>query len=163
MTGSCVHWRTRVRVARGQVSCSRWLSRPGTWGQTESPDRGVYLDLAWDGVPWTHDLVAWPDFGVIAADEAAALARQIASDVAAGRFVDIGCLGGHGRTGTLLAVVIGIGEQLQAADAFRAVRERYCPRAIETVAQARFVFEALLEAPPPAEAFVTGPHGRPVL
>jgi protein-tyrosine phosphatase len=145
------------------VSCSRWLSRPDRWDDTALPDFGVYLDPAWDGVPWTHDLVAWPDFGVIAADAVAALARRIVGDAAMGQVVDIGCLGGHGRTGTLLAVVIGIGEQLDPADAFGAARERYCPRAIETVAQAQLVFEALGGAVPPAEAFVPGSHGRPIL
>lgn len=53
-----------------------------------------------------------------------------------GQSVEVGCLGGHGRTGTALAclaVLAGLGE-----DPVRWIRARYCQHAVETDEQANF-------------------------
>jgi protein-tyrosine phosphatase len=55
----------------------------------------------------------------------------------AGRRVEIGCYGGHGRTGTALAclaVLCG----LPPSGAVTWVRSGYCERAVETEAQEAF-------------------------
>ncbi len=93
-------------------------------------------------------IVEWPDFGVIAPRELSGLADEVIEALPT-RPVDIGCLGGHGRTGTLLATIIGRAESLRADDAIAAARAaRYCAHAVETCAQDALVAAALASAEP---------------
>jgi protein-tyrosine phosphatase len=55
--------------------------------------------------------------------------------VLGGKVVEVGCFGGHGRTGTLLALIIGEVEGLNAPEAIKAIRTRYCDKAVETYDQ----------------------------
>ncbi|HEV8065938.1 MAG TPA: protein-tyrosine phosphatase family protein [Acidimicrobiales bacterium] len=103
-----------------------------------SPDFGLYLDERW-APPWPHAHIAWPDFGV-PADGAAARAALVdvlrrASD---GESVEIGCLGGHGRTGTALAC-LAVLAGVEPSEAVAWVRSHYCSQAVETAEQAAFV------------------------
>ncbi len=97
-------------------------------------------------------MVAWPDMGVIPADRLRAVAADIAAHMEDGATVEIACLGGHGRTGTLLAALIANIEGCGATEAILAVRQRYCEHAIETPAQIGLIFEACGEPPPCADA-----------
>jgi predicted protein tyrosine phosphatase len=98
-----------------------------------APDWGVYADPCWE--EWPGVLLAWPDFGVPRDDE------QVVSAIveAVGRArhrqdVLVGCRGGIGRTGTLLAALaIACGIPAEGARAW--VRSNYHPRAVETDAQ----------------------------
>lgn len=63
-----------------------------------------------------------------------------------GKRVEIGCLGGHGRTGTLLAILVGQIEKVDAKTAILAVRKRYCKEVVETTQQAELVYHALGES-----------------
>jgi hypothetical protein len=102
------------------------------------PDYGLYLDGRWRP-PWPHDRVDWPDFGV--PDDAAglvALLREVLRRAGAGDRVEIGCLGGHGRTGTALACLAVLSGH-PPTDAVAWVRANYCPDAVETDDQAAFV------------------------
>ena len=56
----------------------------------------------------------------------------------AGEKVELGCLGGHGRTGTALACLAVLGGYPHE-EAFAWVRADYCPSAIETAEQEAFV------------------------
>ena len=94
------------------------------------PDFGLYLDARWSP-PWDHAHIDWPDFSVPADQDAMvdglsnALARARRGEV-----VEVGCLGGHGRTGTAvacLAVLAGL-----QSDPVEWVRSTYCEQAIET-------------------------------
>jgi len=49
------------------------------------------------------------------------------------------CMFGQGQTGTWLASLVAILEP-QTADPIAAIRERYCPSAVETLAQAKAIF-----------------------
>jgi hypothetical protein len=101
-------------------------------------DFGLYLDPAWEP-DWPSELVDWPDFGLPADPDLAS--KQIARALErarAGASVEIGCLGGRGRTGTVLAcfaVLCG----LAPPDAIKWVRTSYDPAAIETEQQERWV------------------------
>ena len=105
---------------------------------SDRPDYGLYLDRHWQP-PWAHDHVLWPDFGV--PDDPAQVRdalRALLKHVDDGEVVQLGCLGGHGRTGTALAfAAVLLGEQPDAAVTW--VRRVYCPAAIETAAQEDFV------------------------
>ena len=56
----------------------------------------------------------------------------------AGEVVEVGCLGGHGRTGTALACLAVLAGH-PADDAVAWVRRTYCDRAVETDEQADYV------------------------
>jgi hypothetical protein len=136
MKQPCAHWRTPVSVAGGTVLCSGWLARPDPLAI--ELQRGFYLDAAWRELATGYEdritLIEWPDFGVIEPGDLTRLADRVIAALALGP-VDIGCLGGHGRTGTLLAAII-------------AARNRYCNHAVETPAQAALVAAVLGEAAP---------------
>lgn len=51
------------------------------------------------------------------------------------KIVEFGCFGGHGRTGTVLAALIGKVEGMTVQKAVDAVRDRYCIEAIESQEQ----------------------------
>ncbi|MGH9243066.1 MAG: protein-tyrosine phosphatase family protein [Acidimicrobiales bacterium] len=98
-----------------------------------TPDWGVYADPCWQG--WPGVLLAWPDFDVPRDDEH--VVSAIVEAVGRARHqqdVLVGCRGGIGRTGTLLAAIaIACGVPAEGARAW--VRSNYHPRAVETDAQ----------------------------
>lgn len=108
------------------------------YSRDQPPDYGLYLDERWRP-PWTHEHLAWPDFGVPA--DSASLTTALAGlleRARAGERVEIGCLGGHGRTGTALgclATMAGV----PADEAVGWVRATYCSHAIETPEQEALV------------------------
>lgn len=54
-----------------------------------------------------------------------------------GKKMHCGCIGGHGRTGTVLAALTKL--MLDENDAITYVRENYCKKAVESEAQVRFL------------------------
>jgi hypothetical protein len=108
------------------------------YGRERQPDYGVYLDDRWQP-PWPHDHVHWPDFGV-PADAVALMSvlRSLRDRARRGDRVELGCLGGHGRTGTALAC-LAVLSGVRASDATAWVRSAYCTEAVETPEQEAFV------------------------
>lgn len=108
--------------------------------KSHDPERayGLYLDSRWEPT-WPAEIVAWPDFGL--PEEPQAAARQIAGAfrrAQKGELVEVGCLGGSGRTGTVLAcmaVLAGV----PAKEAVAWVRGAYRPQAVETPEQEAWV------------------------
>ena len=73
------------------------------------PDYGLYLDPQWQP-PWDHDHLIWPDFGVPHDARPVLKALKFLRGRAhSGQHVEIGCVGGHGRTGTALACLAVLG------------------------------------------------------
>jgi hypothetical protein len=106
--------------------------------QSPGRDFGLYLDPRWNPT-WPAELIDWPDFG-LPADGARAAAQILDafSRAKGGEGVEIGCLGGLGRTGTVLAcmaVLAGV----DSVDAVAWVRENYRSGAIETLDQESWV------------------------
>ena len=104
----------------------------------QPPDYGLYLDHKWEP-PWTHDHLDWPDFGV--PDDTAHVVvalRSVLERARSGKRVELGCLGGHGRTGTALACLAIMTGHPQG-DAVAWVRATYCSDAVETVEQEAYV------------------------
>jgi len=108
--------------------------------RVDDPERafGLYLDAHWEPT-WPAEVIPWRDFGLPADGESAA--RSIESAFARARggdLVEVGCIGGSGRTGTVLAcmaVLAGV----RAADAVGWVRGAYRPEAVETAEQEQWV------------------------
>jgi hypothetical protein len=100
----------------------------------EACDFGLYLDARW-APTWPAAVVEWEDFGVPRNPEAAAAAiRDAFARARAGETVEVGCVGGLGRTGTVLACM-AILAGIPPAGAVAWVREHYDERAVETRAQ----------------------------
>lgn len=99
---------------------------------------GLYLDDRW-APDWAAVLVRWPDFGLPEnwAETANAIQNAYAR-AAAGERVEIGCAGGLGRTGTVLACMAVL-SGVAASDAVNWVRTQYDRRAVETDEQASWV------------------------
>jgi hypothetical protein len=99
---------------------------------------GLYLDARWRP-SWPADLIEWRDFGLPEDGESAARKIEGAFIRARrGELVEIGCLGGSGRTGTALAcmaVLAGV----PPAEAVTWVRNAYRTEAVETAEQEEWV------------------------
>ncbi len=104
----------------------------------ENRDFGLYMDPAW-APTWDHELIDWPDFG-LPADPIGAAAQIVSAfeRAKAGERVEVGCVGGLGRTGTVLACM-AILSGVPADEAVTWVRDHYDPRAIETTEQEAWV------------------------
>ena len=84
-------------------------------------------------------IIDWPDFGVIGQDRFSRLIKIILREVKQKTKVEIGCIGGHGRTGTVLAGLLIEEEGLNADVAIKTIRHRYCPHAVETADQIKML------------------------
>ena len=106
--------------------------------RSKPPSFGLYLDDRWSP-PWPHACIDWPDFGVPPDSD---VLRNALHDLRrrsrSGESVELGCLGGHGRTGTALAcLAVLAGTCPEEAVAW--VRANYCEKAVETDQQEEFV------------------------
>jgi hypothetical protein len=99
---------------------------------------GLYLDMRWQP-RWPSEMIEWPDYGLPTDRDRAADQITAAFERARrGDSVEVGCVGGLGRTGTVLAcmaVLAGV----PAASAVGWVRREYNPAAVETAAQEHWV------------------------
>lgn len=106
----------------------------------DKPDRdyGFYLDARWRPT-WKANVIEWEDFGLPA--DAEATARAICETfrrAAQGERVEVGCIGGLGRTGTVLAcmaILAGIAPN----HAVQWVRDHYDPDAVDPPDQEAWV------------------------
>ncbi len=126
-----------LRLPSGRLVRGRGLSLPMPHGPL--PDLGVYL-LGWPppATAWESCWLRWPDFGLPADQAAVVTTLTQAWQRAAAERVEIGCTGGHGRTGTALACM-AILDGVAASQAVAFVREHYDRHAVETPAQRRYV------------------------
>jgi hypothetical protein len=74
----------------------------------------------------------WPDMGVLEIEDLKPVVSYLANVIDIG--VEIGCMGGHGRTGTLMALIM-VQLGCKAEEAIKTIRKDYCNRAIETQCQ----------------------------
>ena len=130
--------RDAVVLADGSTITAMTFVSDAPYERDVVPAFGLYLDERWSP-PWPHGKVEWPDFDVPADRHAL---RQALLDLLersrTGATVELGCLGGHGRTGTALAC-LAVLAGTPSEDAVAWVRINYCPRAVETDEQDAFV------------------------
>ena len=134
----CRHAEDTVVFPDGtRVLASAWLQRGA---EDTPPDFGLYLDPAWTP-SWPAALLEWPDFGVPTDSEQADAAIEDAfARAKAGERVEIACIGGHGRTGTVLACM-AILAGVKADEAVAWVRAHYCERAVQEPSQQYWIEE----------------------
>ena len=155
----CRHWREPVDLLEGvTVFASAWFDRPQGHIDMDWPEIGLYLDGSWASVTMLcspgfrprfaryrpSKLVAypWPDLGVPREPARFTRALQwILHQAAQGKRVEIGCAGGHGRTGTTLATMLVL-QGMSPKRAVQSIRRTYCHEAIETRSQMKMIHTA---------------------
>ena len=108
--------------------------------QWHRPDRdyGFYLDASWRPT-WHADVIEWEDYGLPADPEATVAAIcNVFRRAKRGERVEVGCIGGLGRTGTVLACM-AILAGVTPGQAVEWVRDHYHPAAAETPDQEDWV------------------------
>ena len=154
--GEATHWTGRAMAQEAGISLRSvqriWMAhalqphRTRTFKRSNDPEFaakleaivGLYLDPLWEP-GWPSTLLDWPDFGVPKETGAADAEIRAAFERArTGEQVEVACVGGHGRTGTVLAcmaVLAGVpGDR-----AVEWVRARYCVRAVQEPSQQYWV------------------------
>jgi hypothetical protein len=106
-----------------------------------TPDLGIYAYSGWN--PASPALfIPWQDYGLptcsyTSAARSIKLAFEAAKD---GQAVEVGCMGGHGRTGTILACMAILADsELTGPEAVKLVQAAHCVKAVETSSQEWFV------------------------
>lgn len=109
------------------------------------PDFGLYADYGWRPT-WRNEMINWPDYGIPKSYETASDQIIDAYNRAVdGEYVEFGCIGGHGRTGTILGCMKILAERTSDNEAFTYkdaitwVRTKYCDHAIESEMQEWFI------------------------
>ena len=126
-----------LELPSGRLIRGRGLRGPDPGGP--DPEFGLYVvGSALHGVPWEFRWVAWPDYGLPADPAAMRSALVEAWERADRERVEVGCIGGRGRTGTALAC-IAVLDGVSADQAVEYVRRHYHPDAVETEEQRQFV------------------------
>ena len=152
----CTHWRDPVKVGDYVVYASG--SRAITDNEMlkePRPTAGIYLSNTWyqelTGFAavgmvspvlwhWPFLQVDWPDMGVMHPEEIKTLVKATVRLIKAGKRVEIACMGGHGRTGTLLALLrVKLGG-MKAAEAIESIRADYCDKTVESIKQIDAVY-----------------------
>ena len=138
------HTQTPLNFPDGTVVYGTSLSR-ASYRQT-TPDFALYLDSGWKAEGMAI-MLPWRDYGLPAVSDGMAryAIREAFAWAKAGAFVEVGCIGAHGRTGVVLACMALLADpKLTADEAIRFVRTAYCEHAIETREQEWWVecFEA---------------------
>ena len=128
----CQHTEDTVLFPDGtQVLASGWLQRKP---DEPAPEFGLYLDPQWRPTG-PAVMLDWPDFGV--PTDRSAADREIGAAFArarAGERVEVACIGGRGRTGTVLACM-AILAGVPPDEAVEWVRSTYCRRAVQEPSQ----------------------------
>ena len=158
----CHHWQQAVTVGSHTVWCSASSDKET---EREIPDLTVGLaKMSWetivDPVFTTSGPVSfyqegppaifvdWPDYGAVSLKDFQRIINYIVRYLKADKTVEFGCMGGHGRTGTLLAGLFATVEKLPALESIKKVHDTYCKHAIESASQEDLIYALTGETPP---------------
>lgn len=148
----CRHYGQDVKLPDGtMIVCSSEFKRKGDDDEAAPPDFGCYMYSGWEP-DWLAYWLNWTDYGLpkMSTDTVEKIVDDLLVRARAGQRVEIGCMGGHGRTGTLLALLALKAGASCAADAKKLVWRDYCNHAIEGDIQEWYVeaFDARLKGQP---------------
>lgn len=163
----CKHWRENFTLQDGlSVLASAYTDRP--WPsdpipEGPAPDYGLYFDELWANdrlftTPgfrppflgprrrrtdsWhAREVCVYPMTDGSDPDNLREFCRAgewVLDSLRQGKTVDVGCIGGHGRTGTMLATILVL-QGVSGREAVERVWDSYCREAIETQRQVNFV------------------------
>jgi len=133
----CNHLMEPTKIEQSNIFCSAWKSAI-RYESKLRPDFGLYADYHWK-TNSRNEFIDWPDFGIPTYPNLAF--KQIVGAFELGKQmnVEIGCIGGHGRTGTILSCMFIMDRSCSASEAIYLARTTYCPVAVETSRQEQFV------------------------
>lgn len=102
------------------------------------PDFGLYADYNWRPTS-RNEFIDWPDFS--APKDVDLTYQQItnAYNLSKDMTVEVGCIGAHGRTGTILSCMNILDSNMDPHESIMYVKENYCEHAVETKSQAMFI------------------------
>lgn len=146
--GKCRHYGETLTFPNGVSVNASSMNNQRKAGES-IPDFGLYLDWGWKP-EWRAEVIAWPDFGLPYNEEAAVDAIiEMYERAEKGWVVEVGCIGGHGRTGTVLACM-GVLAGLEPKESVRYVHKNYCYEAVEGAKQEWWVewFDAYVNLKP---------------
>lgn len=139
---SCYHTHPKLEVGGGTLY----------GGSCISPiisDADIYIGLdsgmrIQEYLPWEREVqqILYPiiDMNVPSDPKTfAKLVEYVCNQLQAGKHVHAGCIGGHGRTGTLFAAIYSVINSDK--DATTTVRKLYCKKVVESSAQINFLFK----------------------
>lgn len=124
----------------GNIGAARAMARIGV--DVMYPLDSMY-GYIWD-TGWRGEVIYYPieDMQSLPHDILHKLITSIVDNLRAGKDVGIFCIGGHGRTGYIASVVIGVlFPEIKNPIAY--VREHYCNKAVETYEQVLSIAEYL--------------------
>jgi len=137
---------TRENIDVGVYLDQGWMKYGGAkrFAVTSQP-----IDLPWLVLPEEDPkaehvkriLLAWPDMGVpdpAFKDQFIGCVKWMLEQMAAGVKMETGCMGGHGRTGTMLACLL-VAQGVFPGQAIKRVRADHCSHAVESEKQVEFV------------------------
>lgn len=154
---SCNHSREgKLFALEGGLNILALASRDVKYLDTDKTDVGVYLYDRWQRsivttpglvVPWAKKAepealyIDWTDYSVPDGDMPMVdIVTWMLAEMGKGVRFETACMGGHGRTGTMLAMLLTAQGVLPGA-AINRVREHHCAKGIENAKQAEYVAE----------------------
>lgn len=151
---SCKHERGKLFSLNKGLKIGAVAYRDCKYLDDKEVDIGVYLYDSWAGgimtspglsVPWANTLMTqqvlldWPDFStpndLIPMVE---VVDWMLGQISEGKKMETACMGGHGRTGTMLALLL-CAQGVYPATAIDRVRKQYCEEAIENSKQIDYI------------------------
>jgi len=136
---SCRHILDPVKLGDTTIYCSSWKDMLTQESRgLFSPDFGLYADYVWRNES-RNEYINWPDFKSPLFPDIAVKQIMDALDLAETQIVEIGCIGAHGRTGTILACMAVAKLGIDSIEAIDFVRSNYCDMAVETSSQETFI------------------------
>lgn len=155
---SCNHWKQEFEVGKYKVYLSSVLDNP-QWSTkicfTEDNTiifpkvkqvkmKGIFLDNLWKrSIKSCKDtyIIHWPDGSSVSIYVINSIINILEDMLKRNIKVNICCIGGHGRTGTVLACLICKLEGITPNEAIYRVWSEYCKKAIENKNQINMVFD----------------------
>jgi hypothetical protein len=143
---TCLHWREEFKIGPYIFLVSSEYALTSKLCKAQSklePQFGVYLSEIWEGIPLSYPaiIIRWPDYGAIELKALNKIISTIKEKLTQGLIIDVACILGHGRTGTLLACLLVEFEGISAEAAILEVRTRHCEYAIECLDQEELIAE----------------------
>lgn len=169
-TNTCGHVMSPVQLNQ---DLTVYASGVRTHHTDDTPDFAIYAHGGWNPA-CPAIFIPWQDYGLPTCtyEQAAESIKMAYQAVKDGKAVEVGCMGGHGRTGTILAcMLIMANPKFTPSQAIEAARTRHCKNAVESASQdwfvewfrAWFLGEALPERPVIGKyTYSSGTKGDPI-
>ena len=156
---NCNHFHDPIKVGKYTMYASASTDAPtGLWTPAQRPDLFIGLSSTWESLLTTintnvpeftmpptvpYAILSWADQDACPDNILQFVVPKLINRIQNGQAIEVGCMGGHGRTGTLLAILLGKIEKLKPLKAITELRKRYCDSAVESMRQIEQVYVAL--------------------